>query len=99
MSWQVIPLKARAVFPGSQPNSGHGDYSRLSCAAVTMQLWSWLYGHERQPNQQHVARIRLAGRRSMQLRINRRLIERSEFHGREPSDHEKRRAAKRIFPR
>jgi DNA invertase Pin-like site-specific DNA recombinase len=36
---------------------------------------------------------------TMQLRINRRLIERSEFHGREPSDHEKRRAAKRIFPR
>src|SRR5438045_2957767 len=32
-------------FPGSQPNSVHGDYLRLSFAAVAMQLLSRLYGH------------------------------------------------------
>src|SRR5947199_3708479 len=34
------PFESSRGFPGSQPNSGHGDYSRLSCAAVAMQLWS-----------------------------------------------------------
>src|SRR5262249_49433612 len=31
MSWQNIPLKGSHRFPGIQPNSGLGDYSRLSC--------------------------------------------------------------------
>src|SRR5215467_9317663 len=38
MSWQIIPLKARADSQDSEPNSGHGDHSRLSCSAGDTQL-------------------------------------------------------------
>jgi hypothetical protein len=32
------PFERRHQFPGIQPNSGHRDYSRLSCRAGEMQL-------------------------------------------------------------
>src|SRR6266545_5477718 len=32
------PLERSCEFPGIQPNSGHGDYSRLSCGAGETQL-------------------------------------------------------------
>jgi hypothetical protein len=36
-SWQNIPLKGRTDFR-VQPNSGHRDYSRLSCGVRETQL-------------------------------------------------------------
>src|SRR6516162_1369031 len=38
MSSQIIPLKGRTELLGIQPNSGHGDHSRLSCSAGDTQL-------------------------------------------------------------
>jgi len=38
MSSQIIPLKGRTDLRGIQPNSGHGDHSRLSCSAGDKQL-------------------------------------------------------------
>jgi hypothetical protein len=32
------PFERSCEFPGIQPNSGHGDYSRLSCGAGETQL-------------------------------------------------------------
>src|SRR5436190_5422850 len=32
------PFESSRRFPGSQPNSGHGDHSRFSCGVREMQL-------------------------------------------------------------
>jgi hypothetical protein len=32
------PFESSRGFPGSEPNSGHGDHSRLSCSAGDTQL-------------------------------------------------------------
>jgi hypothetical protein len=37
-SSQIISLKGRTDLRGIQPNSGHGDYSRLSCGVGEAQL-------------------------------------------------------------
>ena len=46
------PFESSRGFPGSEPNSGQGDHSRLSCAAVETQL-GLAVGQNRRPNQQH----------------------------------------------
>src|SRR5262249_23370832 len=36
------PFERSRGFPGSEPNSGHGDHSRLSCSAGDTQLGGWV---------------------------------------------------------
>src|SRR6516225_7318089 len=36
------PFESSRGFPGSEPNSGHGDHSRLSCSAGHKQLGGWV---------------------------------------------------------
>jgi hypothetical protein len=42
MAPQIIPLKKHR-FPGIQPNSGHRDYSRLSCGVADTAKYSILH--------------------------------------------------------
>jgi len=50
------PFESSRGFPGSAPNSGHGDHSRLSCSAGDKQLGASprpaTAAHRRQPHSQ-----------------------------------------------
>src|SRR6516225_11768013 len=52
------PFESSCGFPGSEPNSGHGDHSRLSCSAADTQLGWVLPGIFSKPSARTLAIMR-----------------------------------------
>src|SRR6266480_4636908 len=66
------PFESSRRFPGSQPNSGHGDHSRFSCGVREMQLgrpgtgssvlWYWCVSSVRGVTDGHIEGVQRASR-------------------------------------